>query len=70
MALEAAQFIKIAQEIHALESEQPWECMDGFSEEPPPTTIAEGGFELNPPYSRAYDDSLQEPDGLCSREAG
>uniref|UniRef100_A0A2N9EC80 Amine oxidase domain-containing protein n=1 Tax=Fagus sylvatica TaxID=28930 RepID=A0A2N9EC80_FAGSY len=40
---------KIAQEIHALESEQPWECMDGISEEPShPTTIAEGGFELNP----------------------
>jgi spermine oxidase len=38
---------QIAQEIHALESEQPWECMDGFSDEP--TTVAEGGFELNPP---------------------
>ncbi|KAF5458840.1 hypothetical protein F2P56_022840 [Juglans regia] len=37
---------QIAREIHALESEQPWECMDGCSEEP--TTIAEGGFELNP----------------------
>ncbi|KAG2712895.1 hypothetical protein I3760_04G147700 [Carya illinoinensis] len=37
---------QIAREIHALESEQPWECMDGWSEEP--TTIAEGGFELNP----------------------
>ena len=32
---------KIAQEIHALESDQPWECMDGVSEEPSqPTTIA------------------------------
>lgn len=37
---------KIAQEIHSLESEQPWECMDGFLDEP--KTIAEGGFELNP----------------------
>ncbi|XWS17404.1 hypothetical protein CRYUN_Cryun33cG0064400 [Craigia yunnanensis] len=36
---------RIAQEIHALESEKPWECMDGFSDEP--KTIAEGGFELN-----------------------
>ncbi|OMO67304.1 Amine oxidase [Corchorus capsularis] len=36
---------KIAQEINALESDQPWECMDGFSDDP--TTIAEGGFELN-----------------------
>ncbi|XP_048334425.1 probable polyamine oxidase 5 [Ziziphus jujuba] len=41
---------KIAQEIHALESEQPWECMDGSSEDPTrATTFAEGGFELNPP---------------------
>ncbi|KAL5572481.1 hypothetical protein UlMin_022078 [Ulmus minor] len=41
---------KIAEEIHALESEQPWECMDGSSEEPARfTTIAEGGFKLNPP---------------------
>ncbi|KAE8722013.1 putative polyamine oxidase 5 [Hibiscus syriacus] len=36
---------QIAREIHALESDQPWECMDGFSDEP--KTIAEGGFELN-----------------------
>lgn len=37
---------KIAQETHSLESEQPWECMDGFLDEP--KTIAEGGFELTP----------------------
>ncbi|XP_052183254.1 probable polyamine oxidase 5 [Diospyros lotus] len=37
---------KIAQEIHSLESEQPWEYMDGFSDEP--VTIAEGGYEVNP----------------------
>ncbi|KAB1202022.1 putative polyamine oxidase 5 [Morella rubra] len=37
---------QIAQEIHALESEQPWECMDACSDEP--TTVAEGGYELNP----------------------
>ncbi|EEF48065.1 probable polyamine oxidase 5 [Ricinus communis] len=37
---------KIAQEINSLESKQPWECMDGFWNEP--KTIAEGGFELNP----------------------
>ncbi|KAM5547396.1 putative polyamine oxidase 5 [Rosa sericea] len=37
---------KIAQEIKALESEQPWECMDGSSDEP--KTIAEGGFEVSP----------------------
>ncbi|KAF2302696.1 hypothetical protein GH714_001222 [Hevea brasiliensis] len=37
---------KIAQQINSLESEQPWECMDGFLDEP--KTIVEGGFELNP----------------------
>ncbi|XP_057969242.1 probable polyamine oxidase 5 [Malania oleifera] len=37
---------KIAQEIHSLESEQPWECMDGVSETP--VTVAEDGFVLNP----------------------
>ncbi|XVE54091.1 hypothetical protein DITRI_Ditri03aG0053800 [Diplodiscus trichospermus] len=36
---------QIAQEIHALESDKPWECMDGFMDEP--KTIAEGGFELD-----------------------
>ncbi|KAF9662425.1 hypothetical protein SADUNF_Sadunf18G0051900 [Salix dunnii] len=41
-----SQVHKIAQEIHSLESEQPWECMDGFLDEP--KTIAEGGFELSP----------------------
>ncbi|KAL1363712.1 hypothetical protein HN51_011910 [Arachis hypogaea] len=37
---------KIAQEIHSLHSDQPWECMDGDSEEL--TTVAEGGFQLQP----------------------
>lgn len=37
---------KIAQQINSLESEQPWECMDGFLDDP--ITIAEGGYELNP----------------------
>ncbi|KAE8687550.1 putative polyamine oxidase 5 [Hibiscus syriacus] len=36
---------QIAEKINALESDQPWECMDGFCDEP--TTVAEGGFELN-----------------------
>lgn len=42
---------KIAQETNSLESEQPWECMDGFLEDP--VTIAEGGYWL--------DQSLVEP---------
>ncbi|XP_061362784.1 probable polyamine oxidase 5 [Gastrolobium bilobum] len=37
---------KIAQENHSLHSEQPWECMDGNSDEP--TTISEGGFQVHP----------------------
>ncbi|KAJ8750975.1 hypothetical protein K2173_016156 [Erythroxylum novogranatense] len=37
---------KIAQEIHSLQSEQPWECMDGFLEEP--LTMAEGGLQPIP----------------------
>nr|XP_043626807.1 probable polyamine oxidase 5 [Erigeron canadensis] len=37
---------KIAQEINSLESEQPWECMDGFLDDP--ITIAENGYVLNP----------------------
>lgn len=36
---------QIAQEIRALESERPWECMDSSSDEP--KTVAEGVFELN-----------------------
>ncbi|KVH93969.1 probable polyamine oxidase 5 [Cynara cardunculus var. scolymus] len=37
---------KIAQETNALESDQPWECMDGFLDDP--ITIAEDGYVLNP----------------------
>ncbi|KHN24608.1 Putative polyamine oxidase 5 [Glycine soja] len=37
---------KIAQEIHSLHSDQPWECMDGNTDEA--ITIAEGGFHLHP----------------------
>ncbi|KAF5935211.1 hypothetical protein HYC85_026340 [Camellia sinensis] len=37
---------KIAQEINSLDSDQPWERMDGFLDDP--LTVAEGGYELNP----------------------
>ncbi|KAF5748479.1 hypothetical protein HS088_TW04G00433 [Tripterygium wilfordii] len=51
---------KIAQEINSLESEQPWECMDGILDHP--KTIAEGGFELNPsivePVSTLFDNLM------------
>ncbi|KAF8400994.1 hypothetical protein HHK36_014297 [Tetracentron sinense] len=47
---------KIAEEIHSLESDQPWEGMDGFPEDP--VTIAEGELELDPsivePISNLY----------------
>ncbi|XP_077216682.1 polyamine oxidase 5 [Tasmannia lanceolata] len=36
---------KIAQQIGALDSERPWERLDGFPEDP--LVIAEGGFELD-----------------------
>ncbi|KAK4265541.1 hypothetical protein QN277_026579 [Acacia crassicarpa] len=40
---------KIAEETHSLESEQPWECMDGGSDDDvPTTTVAEGGFKVEP----------------------
>ncbi|CAK9326708.1 unnamed protein product [Citrullus colocynthis] len=38
---------KIADQIGALHSDQPWECMDGYSGQS--TTVAEGGVELSPP---------------------
>lgn len=37
---------EIAQEIKSLESDQPWECMDGFLDDP--ITIAENGYVLSP----------------------
>ncbi|KAK6944822.1 Amine oxidase [Dillenia turbinata] len=37
---------KIAREINSLESDEPWECMDNFPDEP--LTVAEGGCVLNP----------------------
>ncbi|MFS7965267.1 putative non-specific polyamine oxidase [Helianthus anomalus] len=39
---------KIAQEINALDSDQPWECMDGFLDDP--LTIAENGYVLDPSF--------------------
>ncbi|KAE9608121.1 hypothetical protein Lal_00003468 [Lupinus albus] len=38
----------IAQEIHSLHSDKPWECMDGNSDENNTITIAEGGYQLHP----------------------
>ncbi|KAG4990681.1 hypothetical protein JHK87_024138 [Glycine soja] len=42
---------KIAQEIHSLHSDQPWECMDGntVTDDATTITIAEGGFHLHHP---------------------
>ncbi|KAK9071222.1 hypothetical protein SSX86_009790 [Deinandra increscens subsp. villosa] len=44
--IEGSPIHKIAQEINSLESEQPWECMDGFLDDP--ITIAENGYVLHP----------------------
>ncbi|XP_056176824.1 probable polyamine oxidase 5 [Syzygium oleosum] len=37
---------QFAQQIHALDSDQPWECMDGFLDVS--KTVAEGGLEVSP----------------------
>ncbi|KAJ4957885.1 hypothetical protein NE237_024996 [Protea cynaroides] len=63
---------KIAQEIHALESEQPWERMDGFAEDP--ITVAEGGFQLQPstiePITALYRNMMEFAQGkLIEAEA-
>ncbi|XP_042483359.1 probable polyamine oxidase 5 [Macadamia integrifolia] len=61
---------KIAQEIHALESEQPWERMDGFAEDP--LTVAEGGFHLPPsivePISALYRNMMEFAQGKLFEE--
>lgn len=67
---------KMAQELHSLESDQPWECMDGYLDSP--TTMAEGGFELGPsmvdPVSTLFKKLMDFSqgklieDGVCSEE--
>ncbi|XP_042484438.1 probable polyamine oxidase 5 [Macadamia integrifolia] len=61
---------KIAQEIHVLESDQPWERMDGFSEDT--VTVAEGGFQLHPsiiePISTLYRNMMEFAQGELSEE--
>ncbi|GMH13725.1 hypothetical protein Nepgr_015566 [Nepenthes gracilis] len=60
---------KIAEEFDSLESKQPWECMDGFSDERMTVceTIAEGGFVLNPsivePISSLFDKLMEIAQG-------
>ncbi|KAL9443770.1 hypothetical protein AB3S75_017032 [Citrus x aurantiifolia] len=62
---------KISQEINSLESQQPWECMDGFSSQR--TTVAEGGFEVNPsivePVSSLFDSLMDYAQGKLSEES-
>ena len=62
---------QIAQEIHALESDKPWECMDGFSDEP--KTIAEGGFELNAsivdPISTLFENLMDFAQGKLTEDS-
>ncbi|KAK8654711.1 hypothetical protein V6N13_107314 [Hibiscus sabdariffa] len=62
---------QIAEEINALESDQPWECMDGFPDEP--KTIAEGGFELNAsvvdPVSTLFKNLMDFAQGKVTEES-
>ncbi|KAL2338719.1 hypothetical protein Fmac_013165 [Flemingia macrophylla] len=59
---------KIAQQIHALESDKPWEWMDGKGNEA--TTIAEGGFVLNPsflhPIKKLFNNLMDHAQGKMS----
>ena len=56
---------KIAQQTHSLESDQPWECMDGNLDDP--ITIAEGGFHLDPsivhPITRLFKNLMDHAQG-------
>jgi len=56
---------KIAQEIHSLRSDQPWECMDGNTDEA--ITIAEGGFCLHPsivdPITKLFNNLMEYSQG-------
>ncbi|XP_047173815.1 probable polyamine oxidase 5 [Vigna umbellata] len=56
---------KIAQEIHSLRSDQPWECMDGNTDEA--ITIAEGGFHLHPsivdPITKLFNNLMEYSQG-------
>ncbi|KAL4589523.1 hypothetical protein LXL04_002430 [Taraxacum kok-saghyz] len=56
---------KIAQEIGSLESDKPWECMNGFPDNP--ITIAENGYVLNPslvdPISNLFFDLMDFAQG-------
>ncbi|TKY54488.1 polyamine oxidase 5 [Spatholobus suberectus] len=63
---------KIAKQIHALESEQPWECMDANENNScEATTIAEGGFVLNPsfvhPITKLFNNLMDHARGRCRR---
>lgn len=56
---------QIAQEIGSLESDKPWECMNGFLHDP--ITIAENGYVLNPslvdPISNLFSDLMDFAQG-------
>ncbi|XP_014508345.1 probable polyamine oxidase 5 [Vigna radiata var. radiata] len=66
--IEGSPIHKIAQQIHALESQQPWECMDGNDNKA--TTIAEGGFVLNPsfvhPITELFNNLMDHAQGKMS----
>lgn len=64
---------KIAQQIHSLHSDQPWECMDGNnSNDESLTTISEGGFNLQPsivdPVSKLFKYLMEYSQGKLTKE--
>ncbi|KAI4335300.1 hypothetical protein L6164_013961 [Bauhinia variegata] len=62
---------EIAQQIHSLESEQPWERMDGSDE--PTATVAEGGFQLNPsivdPITKLFKNLMDYAQGKLTEDS-
>ncbi|KAK7265370.1 hypothetical protein RJT34_32989 [Clitoria ternatea] len=64
---------KIAQQIHALDSHKPWECMDGNGNWDEATTIAEGGFVLHhsivDPITKLFKCLMDHAQGKLSEES-
>lgn len=62
---------EIADRIGALNSDQPWECMDGYSGQS--TTVAEGGVELSPatvdPISTLFKNLMDFAQGKIAGES-
>ncbi|KAJ1400668.1 hypothetical protein SESBI_29359 [Sesbania bispinosa] len=64
---------KIAKQIHSLESEKPWECMDGNGNSNKLTTIAEGGYALYPsivdPITELFNNLMDHAQGKLTEDS-